>query len=102
MFCLYTSSKLSRPKFEFSLKVKVMGSNPGYLLKSFLLYFIYNFASTNSMSDDSLKPSHPSSPGGSGGGQYIPAQGQPDPIVMPGFPVRTLQAHPPPPYSPSR
>ena len=25
-------------KFEFSLKVKVMGSNPGYLLKSFLLY----------------------------------------------------------------
>jgi len=36
--CLYTSSKLSRPYFEFSLKVKVMGSNPGYLLKSFLLY----------------------------------------------------------------
>ena len=31
MFCLYTSSKLSRPEFEFSLKVKVMGSNPGYL-----------------------------------------------------------------------
>ena len=57
---------------------------------------------SNSLSDDSLKPSHPSSPGGSGGGQYIPAQGQPDPIVMPGFPVRTLQAHPPPPYSPSR
>ena len=25
----------------FSLKVKVMGSNPGYLLKSFLLYQIY-------------------------------------------------------------
>ena len=37
MFCLYISSKLYRPKFEFSLKVKVMGSNPGYLLKSFLL-----------------------------------------------------------------
>jgi hypothetical protein len=27
-----------RNQFEFSLKVKVMGSNPGYLLKSFLLY----------------------------------------------------------------
>ena len=23
-------------------------------------------------------------------------------VVMPGFPVRTLQHHPPPPYSPSR
>ena len=33
MFCLYASSKL-----EFSLKVKVMRSNPGYLLKSSLLY----------------------------------------------------------------
>ena len=32
MFCLYTSSKLSRQKFEFSLKV--MGLNSGYLLKS--------------------------------------------------------------------
>ena len=29
-------------------------------------------------------------------------QDPPDPVVMPGFPVRTLQAHPPPPYSPSR
>ena len=38
IFCLYTSSKLSRPKFDFTLKVKVMGSNPSYLLKSFLLY----------------------------------------------------------------
>ena len=38
MFCLYTSSKFSHPYFEFSLRVKVMGSNPGYLLKSFLLY----------------------------------------------------------------
>ena len=40
MFSLYTSSKLSRPEFEFSLKgkLKVVGSNPGYLLKSFLLY----------------------------------------------------------------
>ena len=36
-------------QFEFSLKVKVMGSNPGYLLKSFLVYlekklFIFNIA----------------------------------------------------------
>ena len=37
MFCLHTSSKLSCSWFTFSLKVKVMGSNPGYLLKSFLL-----------------------------------------------------------------
>ena len=37
-FSFYTSSKLSRRKFEFSPKVKVMGSNPDYLLKSFLLY----------------------------------------------------------------
>ena len=36
-FCLYTSSKLSCPWFEFSLKMKVMESNPGYLLTSFLL-----------------------------------------------------------------
>ena len=40
MFCLYTSRKLSRPKSEFSLKVKVMGSNADYLLKYFLLYHI--------------------------------------------------------------
>ena len=38
MFCLYTSSKLSHPKFEFSRKVKLMGLNPGYLLRYFLLY----------------------------------------------------------------
>ncbi len=31
-------SKLSHQQFEFLLKVKVMGSNSGYLLKSFLLY----------------------------------------------------------------
>ena len=31
MFYLYTYSKLSRSSFEFSLKVKVMGSNPIYL-----------------------------------------------------------------------
>ena len=41
MFCLYNSSKLSRPQFDFSLKVKVMELNPGYLISSFLLYFLY-------------------------------------------------------------
>ena len=41
MFCLITSSKLSRQYFEFSLKV--MGLNPGYLLKSFLLFMIFCF-----------------------------------------------------------
>ena len=40
MFCLITSSKLSEKSFEFSLKVKVMGSNPCYLLKSCLLYLL--------------------------------------------------------------
>ena len=50
MFCLYTLSKLSSPKFEFS--PKVMESNPGYILKSLLLYpdyFVYkltNFSHT--------------------------------------------------------
>ena len=34
---LITSSKLFLQLFEFSLKVKVMGSNPGYLRQSFLL-----------------------------------------------------------------
>ena len=38
MFCLYTSSKLSHPQFEFSMKVKMRGSNQGCLLKYFLLY----------------------------------------------------------------
>ena len=38
MFCLKTSSELSHKWFEFSLKVKVMGSNPDYLLNLFLLY----------------------------------------------------------------
>jgi hypothetical protein len=43
MFCVITPSKLSRQKFEFSLKVKLMGTNPSYLLKSFLLYLgMYN------------------------------------------------------------
>ena len=35
---LITSSDLSSQWFEFSLKVKVIRSNPGCLLKSFLLY----------------------------------------------------------------
>ena len=38
MSCLYTSTKLSRPKSKFLLKVKVIGLNPGYLLKYFLHY----------------------------------------------------------------
>ena len=41
MFCLYTSSKLYHTSFEFLLKMKVMGSNTGYLLKSFLFYLSY-------------------------------------------------------------
>ena len=49
MFCLITSSKLSRQQFEFSLKVKVMGSNPGYLLKYFLLYIQYWYSTTEVM-----------------------------------------------------
>ena len=40
IFCLYTSNKLSCPFFELSLKMKVVGLNPGYLLKSFLLYLL--------------------------------------------------------------
>ena len=40
MFCLITSIKLSRQQFQFLRKAKVMGSNPGYLIKSFLLYKI--------------------------------------------------------------
>ena len=35
-----------------------------------------------------------------GGGD--PILGVEQTVVMPGFPVRTLQHHPPPPYSPSR
>ena len=41
--CLITSNKLSRQWFEFSLNVKVKGSNPGYLLRFFLFYFYTNF-----------------------------------------------------------
>ena len=40
LFCHITSSKLSRQEFEFSMKMKVMESNPGHLPKSFLLYFL--------------------------------------------------------------
>ena len=47
MFCLNTSSKHSPQLFEFSLKVKVMGSNPDYLLKSFLLYIKLHKTSTS-------------------------------------------------------
>ena len=36
MFCLYAPGKLSLPWFEFSLDVKLIGMNPGYLLKSSL------------------------------------------------------------------
>ena len=36
-------SYLKEEKLEFSLKLKVMESNPGYLLKSFLLYPIINY-----------------------------------------------------------
>ena len=38
LFCLITSNKLSRQQSEFLLKVKAMGLNQGYLLKSFLRY----------------------------------------------------------------
>ena len=40
MFCPIISSKLSRQSFEFSLKVKVIGLNLSYLLKSFLLWHL--------------------------------------------------------------
>ena len=36
------------------------------------------------------------------GGGVDPILGVEQTVVMPGFPVRTLQHHPPPPYSPSR
>ena len=46
IFYHITSDKVSCQWFEFSRKVKVVGSNPGYLLKSFLLYILgmYDFA----------------------------------------------------------
>jgi hypothetical protein len=36
-FALLPQVNFPANNFEFSLKVKVMGSNPGYFLKSFLL-----------------------------------------------------------------
>jgi hypothetical protein len=65
IFCLYTSRKLSRQKFEFSLKVKV---NPGYLLISFLLYLLTWIIWTcfssdqihNEKSNKNKSPSYPS------------------------------------------
>ena len=53
MFCLIISKKLSRQKFEFLLKVKVMGSNPAYLLKSMcslLMYFMLNYEKNEKVS----------------------------------------------------
>ena len=38
MSCLYSTCKLCRPYFEFSMKV--MGLNSSYLLKSILLYLL--------------------------------------------------------------
>jgi len=37
-FALLPQVNFPANNFEFSLKLKVMGSNPGYILKSFLLY----------------------------------------------------------------
>ena len=53
MFCLIISKKLSRQEFEFLLKVKVMGSNPAYLLKSMcslLMYFMLNYEKNEKVS----------------------------------------------------
>ena len=36
--------EVNRQKVEFSLMVKVMGSNPGYLLNFFLLYKSLDFS----------------------------------------------------------
>ena len=38
MFCLYTSSKVSCPQFEFSMKASLIRLNLGYLLKSSQIY----------------------------------------------------------------
>ena len=38
-FCI--QKYVDNTQFEFSLKVKVMGLNPGYLLKSYLLYLAH-------------------------------------------------------------
>ena len=39
---LGVDNKVLKTKSKFSLKVKVMGSNPGYLLEFFLLYQYYS------------------------------------------------------------
>ena len=49
MFCLSTSSKLSLPLFEFSLKVKVMGLSPGYFLNLFQFKKVNKFISWNKL-----------------------------------------------------
>ena len=59
MFCLYTSSNFSSPQFEFSLKVKVMGSNPGYLLKPFY-FMIFSLKSTMNSYRKKLSKNAPS------------------------------------------
>ena len=66
MFCFYTSCKLSRPWFGFSLKV--MGSNPGYLLKSFQLYpwlwsIIFCLTVIDMSTNNSIPDLHSSVPG---------------------------------------
>ena len=43
MFDFITSNKLFRQWFEFLMNMKVMGSNPCYLLKSFLLYLYQKY-----------------------------------------------------------
>ena len=53
MFCLNTSSKVSWPYFEFSLKVKVMGSNAGYL-SSLILSTYFNLKRVASILKDGI------------------------------------------------
>ena len=43
IFCLITSSKISCQQFEFSQKVKVIGSNPSYLLKNLFYFTFFHF-----------------------------------------------------------
>ena len=60
MFCLITSNELSC--WQCARKVKVMGSNPGYLLEFFLLYQtwkkeiydFWKFTETKKENDDGL------------------------------------------------
>ena len=55
MFCLISSSKLYLKYFEFSLKVKVMGLNPGYHLESFLLLHLIKYAPKNAHDKSKMK-----------------------------------------------